>query len=170
MGIYFEEETYWSGNGPLQEDHNRLIKLMPAQGPADTVAGEMIRAVSRLGYDFYNNGMGNNTSGALNYLSANDCISYHVFMAIEGYTRGRCYTGNYDGDVLHYSIERMINETVNHILENPELEELKNDEDMFDYQDPDDDICYECGDVIENYSSGDYCEDCAIEINSEDYA
>ena len=28
----------------------------------DTVAGEMLRAAGRLRHDFYNNGMGNNTS------------------------------------------------------------------------------------------------------------
>ena len=62
------ENTYWSGTGTYQADYTRLVELMPGSGNADTLAGELVRACTRLAYDLYNNGMGNNTSGAVNML------------------------------------------------------------------------------------------------------
>ena len=56
------ENTYWSQNGKYQIDYDRLVGLMPAMGNSNKVAGELIRCVSRLGHELYNNGMGNNSS------------------------------------------------------------------------------------------------------------
>lgn len=62
--------TYWSGNGKHQVwyDMNQTL-LVPDEGPAPTLEGEMLRAASTLYYDYYNNGMCNNTSGAANFLT-----------------------------------------------------------------------------------------------------
>jgi hypothetical protein len=60
---------YWDNNGPRQADYDRLVKeLVPASGKADTREGELLRASGQLGYDFYNNGGGNNVSGGLRFL------------------------------------------------------------------------------------------------------
>lgn len=48
---------YWGNNGAYQEEYDRLYEeLVPAQGAATTTNGELIRAASRLAYDYYNNG------------------------------------------------------------------------------------------------------------------
>ena len=49
--------SYWANDGAYQLDMDRLYdKLVPASGEAETIHGEMIRSVSRLFYDYCNNG------------------------------------------------------------------------------------------------------------------
>ena len=51
------DNSYWDGNGAYQEEYHKLYsELVPVSGEASTVNGEMIRCVSRLTYDFFNNG------------------------------------------------------------------------------------------------------------------
>ena len=75
-------------------------ELVPREGNCDTVAGEMIRATGRLRYDFYNNGMGNNTSGALKFLREKGAIDKELFDYVLPYTTGRTYSGNYENDLF----------------------------------------------------------------------
>ena len=46
---------YWMGNGKYQKEYEELWeRLVPSQGNAVTVAGELLRAVSRIYYRWYN--------------------------------------------------------------------------------------------------------------------
>lgn len=50
-------KSYWDGSGAYQEEYNTLYdEMVPASGHAETKVGEVLRAVSRLGYEYYNNG------------------------------------------------------------------------------------------------------------------
>lgn len=49
-------QSYWNNNGIYQQDLDRLNELIPASGEADTLHGEMIRAINRLYYEYCNNG------------------------------------------------------------------------------------------------------------------
>lgn len=50
-------QSYWNNNGAYQEEHDRLWEeLVPSSGSASTIHGELIRAASRLFYEFCNNG------------------------------------------------------------------------------------------------------------------
>lgn len=50
-------KSYWDGSGVYQEEYNELYeKMVPARGNASTLNGELIRAVSRLAYEYCNNG------------------------------------------------------------------------------------------------------------------
>ena len=111
-------------------------ELVPREGNAATVAGEMIRAAGRLRYDFYNNGMGNNTSGALKFLREKSAIDKELFEYVLPYTTGRTYTGNYDNDLFHIAIDRIVEVTTKMVTYNPQLMTMENTEDMFDYEDP----------------------------------
>ena len=99
------ENTYWSQNGKYQVDYDRLVGLMPAMGNSNKVAGELIRCVSRLGHELYNNGMGNNSSGAVNMLRAYGAIDGDTYEKIHPMTMGRLYSGNYNGDSFQLAIE-----------------------------------------------------------------
>jgi len=128
------KNTYWNQKGKYQEQYDKWAdELMPAMGAAKTVAGELIRAVSRLAYDFYNNGMGNDTSGALNFLRDKGVVDVFTYKTIKPYTTGMCYKGNYDGDLFQIAIESMVDKTIEKVLANPELLTEENTEDMFDY-------------------------------------
>ena len=163
------QNTYWNKAGKYQADYDRLVEAMPDMGNCDTTAGEMIRAASKLGYDFYNNGMGNNTSGAINFLDEQgvfDMDRTNIYGVIYEFTRGRVYDGRYNGDALQVAIERMVDMTIELILANPYLETQKNTLDMFDYSDPDQHFCDDCGEECER---GYVCRDCE-ESYEEEYA
>lgn len=50
-------KSYWEGTGAYDKEyHDMYDKLVPASGSSQTLFGELVRAVSRLGYDYYNNG------------------------------------------------------------------------------------------------------------------
>ena len=50
-------QSYWHETGVYQKEFDELYKhLVPATGCAETIAGEMIRGVGRLYYDYFNNG------------------------------------------------------------------------------------------------------------------
>tara|TARA_Y200000002_G_scaffold288508_1_gene242649 strand:+ start:1644 stop:2084 length:441 start_codon:yes stop_codon:yes gene_type:complete len=134
------ENTYWHRNGTYQADYDRLLDLMPMSGKCETVAGEMIRAVSKLGHELYNNGMGNNSSGAVNFLMAKGAISKGIYETIYPMTRGRIYNGYYDGDPLQMAIEGAVDQTIKFILDNPILETQENLEDMHDLSDEYEDL------------------------------
>ena len=153
--------TYWNNSGKFQAEYDELVKLMPGSGNASTVAGELIRSVSRLGYDLYNNGMGNNTSGAVNFLREKGAIDADTHATIYAYTRGRLYEGRYDGDDLQRAIERAVDMTVEMITRNPQLITMSNTEDMFDYGEPEQNFCEDCGDEVEGRWSSvcRYCEE-----------
>lgn len=128
------ENTYWNQKGKYQKQYDQWAdELMPASGACETVAGEMIRAVSKLGYDFYNNGMCNNTTAALNFLLDKDVIDVYTYKAIKPYAGRMSYKGKYDGDLIQIAIESMVDKTIEKILANPELLTEKNSEDMLDY-------------------------------------
>ena len=49
--------SYWALNGAYQKEYDVLWdKLVPSAGYGETIHGEMIRCVSRLFYDYCNNG------------------------------------------------------------------------------------------------------------------
>jgi len=163
------QNTYWNKQGTYQADYDRLVEAMPLMGNCDTVAGEMIRSVSRLGYDFYNNGMGNNTSGAVNFLLVKGAIDSKTHATIYEYTRGLTYAGCYGGDSLQTAIERAVDMTIKFILDNPQLETTPNTEDMFDYEDPEQNFCEECDDEVDHgYICCSHCEE-AYEEEEEFY-
>ena len=54
------KNSYWNETGIYQKEYDELYDtLVPDSGEAETINGELIRAVSILAYDYYNNGNGN---------------------------------------------------------------------------------------------------------------
>ena len=164
------ENTYWSQNGTYQADYNRLIELMPPSGKSDKVAGELIRCASRLGHELYNNGMGNNSSGAVNMLKELGAIDRQTHKVIHPMTRGRLYNGHYNGDLFQMAVESAVEQNIKFILDNPGLETKENDVDMFDYEDEMEHYCEECDEVADGVW-GSLCSICEEyqEQMEEDY-
>ena len=53
-------QAYWDNNGKYQEQYNKAWEqLIPASGEAEDGLPEALRAISRIGYDYYNNGFCN---------------------------------------------------------------------------------------------------------------
>lgn len=62
-------EKYWQGGGKYQQLFDELVNSLPPSGKSSTRAGEIVRAANKLMYDYYNNGMMNNTTPALLFLA-----------------------------------------------------------------------------------------------------
>jgi hypothetical protein len=102
--------TYWSGNGKHQEWYDlNFSQLVPASGETGTVEGELIRASAKLYYDYYNNGMCNNTSGPANFLTEYD-IKYKLGISKQIHdVRLECNTGGYTTAELSKPLEDIVN-------------------------------------------------------------
>jgi len=62
--------NFWDQTHPLTKTAETLFeKLVPTMGHCDSLQGELLRASSKISYDWYNNGWGcNNWSGAVVFL------------------------------------------------------------------------------------------------------
>lgn len=117
---------------------NLFDELVPSQGKADTVAGEIIRAFARIKYRCFNDGdhigigYGNETcNAAARYLDhhcegAGDIIFDHMW-------------GVYSDDAYDKGLEILESHIAGYIKNHHELKEKKNDVDMWDYFDKDED-------------------------------
>lgn len=65
-----EIATFWNDKHTLAKKANELFEqLVPGSGKCDSVVGELLRASTRIGYDWFNNGWGcNNWSGAVQFI------------------------------------------------------------------------------------------------------
>ena len=86
------------------------------------VAGEIFRAASKVYYDYWNNALVNNTSGALNYLAKTGAIDREgdVFVTIYPYTIGAKINFG-EEDVLR-AVEKMVDRTLEFLKEHPKLD------------------------------------------------
>lgn len=65
----FNNASYWNNNGAYQKEGDELYeKLVPSEGAAETVHGELIRGINRLFHEYCNNGNGN----AIEVITPND--------------------------------------------------------------------------------------------------
>ena len=129
------QNVYWDLRGRYQEEYDKRLDEMPDHGKGPTKASEIFRAASKTYYDFWNNAMVNNTSGAVNFLlyvgvfaSQND----PDFAAIYPYTTGsKIYLNNEMG--LRFTMERMLDRTIAFLNSNEEFDNVTNDLDYLDF-------------------------------------
>jgi len=114
-------------------------ELIPDSGAAQTLEGELMRASSRLYYDYYNNGMGNNTSGAENFIRNFGDKSMRMQKAlniIHPFTRGHMPERS-EGPAVAAALEVIVELTMRQILA-ANGNYHPNPGDMFDYSERDD--------------------------------
>jgi hypothetical protein len=99
--------SYWDNEGKYQAQYNRAWKqLIPASGEAEDGLPEALRAISRIGYDYYNNGFCN------------------LWRSSEAYDRDGCYYDEYSMDsyyeelvdYLRYEIPRDLHKQLEEFL------------------------------------------------------
>lgn len=130
---------YWNNQGRYQAEFDRYTEqLMPAEGHADTVAGELVRSVNRIYYDAFNNGFCNNTSGALNFIKR-IMPADEVLTPIYQMLAYRVNSGGYSSltPAVKDGLDTLVDKTVELLQNNPVLVATKNTNDMFDFQEPD---------------------------------
>ena len=114
---------------PLQEAFELLV---PDMGKADTVAGEMVRAMMKIMYRDYNDGdvfyegYGIETCGsAVAYLCSEDVLFEDEFMEIA--------ERRLEDDQYTEALKKVSDKVMNYLYENPKLFSQENDTDMYDY-------------------------------------
>jgi hypothetical protein len=151
--IMTDKPNFWDHTHPLSEAYDRLNKeLIPASGNCDSLQGELLRAASHIGYDWYNNGWGcNNWSGAVIFLQrffnvlpnqpSNDIeISRKLNISLSwvyDYSHGEPSPEmeSKNGNLAEDHITIIVEIIVQSILDNPAR--IINTRDMFDFQEPD---------------------------------
>jgi hypothetical protein len=69
---YTGDSAFWNSSHSLQIEYLELYKkLVPLSGEANTDHGELLRMISRLSYDIFNNGLCNDKREEIKYLLEN---------------------------------------------------------------------------------------------------
>lgn len=142
-----ELANFWNKTHPLSTQYQEFTdKLVPGSGNCDTLQGELMRAASRIGYDWYNNGWGcNNWSGAVQFIGTRfeelpnkpsaEILKqlYACLTEVSHYSHGEpCHISDEKADVLVTKIVEIVTQG---LIDNPTM--IPNAEDMFGYQEPD---------------------------------
>lgn len=152
--------NFWDHTHSLAAEYDRLSDtLVPGSGKCDTMQGELIRAASRIGYDWYNNGWGcNNWSGSVVFLGrfADDFAQKRTDAEKAAFKKALKGVHDYShGEPVDISDEKadelvttVVAYVVQNLVDNPAP--VANTRDMFDFQEPayegeddeDDDMCH----------------------------
>tara|TARA_R110000823_G_scaffold101636_16_gene218366 strand:+ start:31 stop:564 length:534 start_codon:yes stop_codon:yes gene_type:complete len=109
--LTLHEGRYWEKQGEHEKEAQELMKLVEPSGPSKTLRGELMRAVSKIYYDYYNNGFGNTWEGPATLLMKH----VHFDSKIERmfYEHG----GGITGEGFDELIEAMMSSVVEEIYE-----------------------------------------------------
>ena len=114
-------------------------ELVPDSGKADSVAGEIVRAISRLAYRNSNDG----DHIGVGY-GRQTCNPAARFLAAKGDDRMEetvnAAWGIEDDDIYDSRLDTLEQATLDYLERHPELRETENTEDMFDYRDDVEDV------------------------------
>ena len=125
-------------NAAVKELGDLFSELVPIKGAAESVAGEIIRAAERIMYRWYNDGdmlgigYGNETCNpAARYLEKM-CEGTDVSAAV------KALWGLGDDDMYEKGLAVLAESVLGYIKDRPELVKMKNTDDMWNYQKPED--------------------------------
>lgn len=134
-------------------------KYVPDSGAAETVGGEIVRAMNRIGYRFYNDGdkaregYGRETvNPACRYLVEGQGLNLMIWERW------------YSEDDYNYQMYEDFKGILGYLDRHPELFETKNEEDMWDYRNDEEDV-----DRWDEEDEDDFDDDDWYENEDEDY-
>lgn len=140
-----------------EERINKLFKeLVPETGKANSLAGELIRAMSRIAYRFYNDG----DQVGIGY-GKKTCNPAARFLMAKGNKRvsslATAIWGIYDESAYEDLLDILAGAVADHVKQTPDLRTTPTD-DMWDYR-TDEDVDDDWEDVDDDYEEEDYDED-----------
>ena len=143
-------------SGPLGKRNDALFdKLVPGSGDSETVEGEMVRAINRIIYRFFNDGdffykgYGAETAGpAHSFLVNSNQIPFDIQSTLTS-TFNKAMDADEDGyeRLIKFALEKV----VDHVEATPEDEYTKLDRGMFDFESEFEDDPYEDDDDYDYY-------------------
>lgn len=142
------EATYWASNGTYTKEYEALYEQhVPMMGKCETLAGEVLRAVSKIYYDAFNNGFCNNTSGPRNFLAQYMPVTGKMREALDtlepcvNQSMNDSWMSNPEHSVS-VALETMVDEGVRFAMSDFAQNE-PNTVDMYDLEDPADDSAWD---------------------------
>lgn len=140
-----------------EERINKLFKeLVPETGKANSLAGELIRAMSRIAYRFYNDG----DQVGIGY-GKETCNPAARFLMAKGNKRvsslATAIWGIYDESAYEDLLDILAGAVADHVEQTPDLRTTPTD-DMWDYR-TDEDVDDDWEDEEDDYEEEDYDED-----------
>lgn len=123
----------------MEKINGLFEELVPISGKADTVAGEIVRAVSRIGYRWLNDG----DKVGIGY-GKETCNAPARYLAAKAGSRvERAVSDMWElygpDDLYEERLQTLFEETYKYIKQHPELKASPNTEDMWDWYDKDED-------------------------------
>lgn len=149
-------ENIYASKAVDDEIDQLFHKYVPGQGKADTLVGEIIRAICRIGYRWYNDGdmigtgYGNETCNAPARFLAEKCGG-RIAERIESIWG----LGEYEDGKYRQMLEALEIEVLNYVKNNLKSLEVPNTEDMWDWYEEEDGRWEE----PEDYGEDDYYDD-----------
>ena len=148
------EDTNMTKN---EERINKLFEeLVPVSGKAESLAGELIRAMSRIAYRFYNDG----DQVGMGY-GKETCNPAARFLMAKGNKRvsslATAIWGIYDESAYEDLLDILAGAVADHVEQTPDLRTTPTD-DMWDYS-TDEDVDDDWEDEEDDYEEEDYDED-----------
>ena len=154
-----EIPNFWNDDHPLATKSEELFnQLIPLDGHCPSLQGELLRASTKINYDWFNNGWScNNWSGAVVFLKkffselpVQPDIETHVAFEgalsyVEEYSHGE--PAPYNKERADEVVTRIQQVVVQAIIDNPDL--IANTRDMYDFTEED----YACS--LSRYRNGD---------------
>ena len=127
--------------GELEKRNEELFsKLVPGSGNSDTIEGEMLRAINRIVYRYYNDGdkfwqgYGAGTAGpAHSFLVNSNAIPFDIQMTLTSIFN-KIMKGSGDEEQLYERGIKLALEQILDYIEGKNGEYTKSDEDMFNYE------------------------------------
>lgn len=114
-------------------------RLVPRTGKSGTVAGEIVRAVSRIGYRYWNDGDHLGIGYGREVCNpAGRYLSERCGGAVAEAVRNAW--GIDDEELYGYRLGKLEELVLKHLETHPELEQETNTEDFWDYRDRDEDV------------------------------
>jgi hypothetical protein len=110
---------YWDGDGRHQKELEALaFALVPEEGDCETLEGEMISAANRIHYEFFNNGGGNNVSGALAFLAKHLPDFRETWTeALAPFVTGQCEPVDDECEAVLDATEQVLDAVVDHVID-----------------------------------------------------
>lgn len=143
--------------------HELFEKYVPMSGAAETVGGEIVRAMNRIGYRFYNDGdkaregYGRETvNPACRYLVKGQHLKLNI------------WEHWYSDEEYNYQMYEDFKHILEHLEAHPELFETHNDEDMWEYLDDKEDVCTYDMEEDDWYDDDDWPDDDEDPLNTDE--
>jgi hypothetical protein len=114
---------YWDNTGRYEVEANELQTLIPAMGQCATHKGELWRATTKIYWDYYNNGFGNNWEAPAAFLMDHVELPVAVQRML-----CECARGNMGNDLYDVEIEQMVDTVIEFLRDK---EDWPNNKDMW---------------------------------------